>query len=292
MFLCDLHAHSVFSDGTCTPEELVTLGLEAGLAALVLCDHNNVDGLPRFLAAAEGTALQAVPAVELSTDYTPPGEPARELHIVGMFIRPEHYAAVTKQAQQLLARKEESNIQTLDALAKEGILVDYWQIKAATPGGLVNRALIARKMLELGYVASIQEAFDTWLHPKFGYFKEPKRLDVYETLQFLRSIGAVPVLAHPFLNLRTPELLEGFLPGAIEAGLQAMETRYSKFSPEATDQACRIADRFGLLHSGGSDFHGSNKPDIRLGVGRGDLQIPMELFRNLERKYKENFEKR
>jgi len=209
-----------------------------------------------------------------------------------MFIRPEHYTAVTKQAQQLLARKEESNLKTLEALAKEGIRVDYWKIKAGTPGGLVNRALIAREMKELGYVASITEAFDTWLHPKFGYFKEPKRLDVYETLAFLRSIGAVPVLAHPFLNLKTPELLEGFLPGAIEAGLQGMETRYSKFSPEETARACAIADRFGLLHSGGSDFHGSNKPDIRLGVGKGDLRVPGELLRKLERKYKENLSKR
>lgn len=291
MQLCDLHAHSIFSDGTCTPEELVQLGVEAELSALVLCDHNNVDGLPRFLAAAEGTGLEAVPAVELSTDYTPPGEKVRELHIVGMFLRPEHYAAVTRQAEAMLGWKEESNIQTLEALAKEGIRVDYRKIKAATPGGLVNRALIAREMLEQGYVASIQEAFDTWLHPKMGYFKEPRRLDVYETLAFLRSIGAVPVLAHPFLNLKTPELLEGFLPGAMEAGLQGMETRYSKFSPEATAQACAIADRFGLLHSGGSDFHGSNKPDIRLGVGRGDLQVPSALFEKLKRKYKENLRK-
>ena len=291
MSLCDLHAHSTFSDGTCTPEELVTLGLEAGLCALALCDHNNVEGLPRFLAAAEGTALKAVPAVELSTDYTPPGEPTRELHIVGLFIQPEHYAAVTKRAEQLLARKEESNIRTLEALAKEGICVDYWAIKAATPGGLVNRALIARAMMEKGYVASIQEAFDTWLHPKLGYFKEPKRLDVYETLQFLRAIGSVPVLAHPFLNLKTPELLEGFLPGAMEAGLQAMETRYSKFTPEQTAQACAIADRFGLLHSGGSDFHGANKPDICLGTGRGDLRVPTDLLQKLERKNKENLNK-
>ena len=291
MPLCDLHAHSTFSDGTCTPEELVTLGLEAGLSALALSDHNNVDGLPRFLAAAEGTALKAVPAVELSTDYAPPGEPVRELHIVGLFIRPEHYGAVTKQAEQLLYQKEQSNLRTLEALAKEGICVDYWAIKAATPGGLVNRALIARAMMEKGYVASIQEAFDTWLHPKLGYYKEPSRLDVYETLAFLRSIGSVPVLAHPFLNLKTPELVEGFLPGAIEAGLQGMETRYCKFTPEQTACACALADRFDLLHSGGSDFHGANKPDIRLGTGRGDLEVPMALCEKLEIKYQENLNK-
>ena len=164
-------------------------------------------------------------------------------------------------------------------------------IIGAVLGAVIGGASIVL-LGQLGYVASITEAFDTWLHPKFGYFKEPKRLDVYETLAFLRSIGAVPVLAHPFLNLKTPELLEGFLPGAIEAGLQGMETRYSKFSPEETARACAIADRFGLLHSGGSDFHGSNKPDIRLGVGKGDLRVPGELLRKLERKYKENLSKR
>lgn len=291
MQLCDLHAHTNFSDGTCTPEELVALGLEAGLSALVLCDHNNVDGLPRFLAAAEGTSLQAVPAVELSTDYAPPGEKVRELHIVGLFIEQSHYEAVRQLVAPQLLLKEQSNIRTIENLAKEGIRLDYPAIKASTPGGVVNRAIIARAMLEKGYVASIDEAFERWLSSKLGYYQESDHIGAHEALRFLRSIGAVPVLAHPFLSLKTPELLEGFLPGAIEAGLQAMETHYSKFSPEQTAQACAIADRFGLLHSGGSDFHGENKPEIHLGTGRGDLKVPMELLKKLEIKYKENLRK-
>ena len=273
--MIDLHVHSTYSDGTLSPEELIRLAEELKLEAVALCDHNTVAGLPAFLEAAEGKNLQAIPGIEFSTEYR-----GRELHILGLFIEPEYFGAVTEKVQQLLIRKEKSNRDLVEALKPAGILLDYDAIRAATPAGQVNRAVIAAEMVRLGYCDSVQSCFEQWLSQKRGYFKPPMRLDVFDVISFIQSIGAVSVLAHPFLNLEEEEL-RMFLKMAVPAGLDAMEVFYPKFTPEQTEVACAIAQEFGLAFSGGSDFHGENKPDTRMGTGRGDLQVPFDVLDEL-----------
>ena len=277
--ICDLHTHSNYSDGTLSPTELVAAAERAGLSAIVLCDHNTVLGLPEFMAAGQGSSVITVPGVEFSTDYLDV-----ELHILGLFIQPEHYDAITAMTDRMHRLKEQSNIDLVEGLRRAGYELDYERIKAGTPTGQVNRALIGAELTRLGYTASIKEAFATLLKPKHGYYHPPKRLDAFETIAFIRSIGAVPVLAHPFLNLKTEEALRPFLEKAVDVGLQAMETRYPLFDQEQTALAAALAEEFGLLESGGSDFHGANKPDIRLGVGRGELSVPHRLLTAMGRK--------
>jgi predicted metal-dependent phosphoesterase TrpH len=281
---CDLHVHSNFSDGTCTPAELMALAEAAGLSAVALCDHNTVSGLPDFLAVAQGSAVEAVPGIEFSTDYR-----GTELHILGLFIRPEHYAPIMEMMADFHRRKEQSNIDLVENLNRAGYAIDYAAIKASTADGFVNRAVIAAALLEKGYVESIQGAFKTLLKPSHGYYNPPKRPDAFEVIRYIRSIGAAAVLAHPFLNLEEGELRE-FLPQAKAAGLHGMEVLYSKFDAATTALAEAMAEEFSLLKSGGSDFHGTNKPDIAVGIGRGDLRIPAEWLKNLKMVV-ENFEK-
>lgn len=276
---CDLHTHSNYSDGTLSPEELVAAAQRAGLSAIALCDHNTVLGLPSFMAAGQHSTVETVPGIEFSTDYLDV-----ELHILGLFIEQEHYSAIMDRTEQMHRRKEQSNIDLVEGLRRAGYALDYDQIKAGTPTGQVNRALIGAELTRLGYTASIKEAFATLLKPSHGFYHPPKRLDVFETICFIRSMGAVPVLAHPFLNLKTEEALRGFLGPAVDAGLQAMEARYPLFDENQTRTAVRLAREFGLLQSGGSDFHGTNKPDIRLGVGRGDLAVPNAYLEALRQK--------
>lgn len=278
--MIDLHTHSTFSDGTLTPSELIALAQEAGLSAIALCDHNTAAGLPEFLKAAEGSGVEAIPGVEFSTDWR-----GKELHILGLFIRPAHYAAVTALLEDMTAKKEASNIALCRALSKAGIPLDYAEIKAGTPGGQVNRAVIAARMVRGGYCASVKDAFRQWLSPKRGYYTPPERLDAFEAIRFIKSIGAVAVLAHPFLNLPEGEL-RVFLNEAKAAGLDGMETMYPLFDVDTTRAAKEIADEFELLHSGGSDFHGANKPDIRLGYGKGTLSIPAEVLTRLKKRRK------
>lgn len=278
--MVDLHVHSVFSDGTLTPVELISLARETGVSAVALCDHNTVAGLPSFLDAAEGSGVEAVPGVEFSTEYQ-----GKEIHILGLFIRSDHYRAVTALLDEMLVRKERSSIALCEALGGAGIALDYAAIRAGTPDGYVNRAVIAAEMVRLGVCGSVQDAFSRWLDPKHGYYQPPERLDALDVIRFIKSIGAVAVLAHPFLALDAAELRD-FLRRAVAAGLDGMETMYPLFDEETTCLAAEIADEFGLLHSGGSDFHGANKPDIRLGVGRGGLYIPEKLLFDLKRRWK------
>lgn len=274
--MIDLHVHSIYSDGTLSPRELIRLAGESGVEALALCDHNTVAGVPEFLEAARDSGVEAIAGIEFSTDY---GD--RELHILGLFVQPRHYDAIEALVNEMGRRKEQSNIRLIQGLAGAGISLDYDAIKAGTPNGQVNRAVIAAEMVRLGYCESIREAFSKWLSPKHGYFVPPKRLDVFETIRFIKSIGAVAVLAHPFLNL-DPDSLRQFLPLAKSCGLDGMEVYYPKFDAQATALAEQIAKEFRLLPSGGSDFHGENKPDIALGTGKNNLNIPHFLLENLK----------
>ena len=161
--ICDLHIHSAFSDGTLSPAELIRLAQQRGISAVALCDHNTVAGLPEFLEAARGSGVRAVPGIEFSTDY---GD--TELHILALFVKPQHYEAITEKVARMLRRKEQSNLDLLAGLKSAGIELDYNAIKAAHPGGSINRAVIAAEMVKLGYCESVQQAFGSWLSEKRG----------------------------------------------------------------------------------------------------------------------------
>ena len=267
---CDLHTHSVFSDGSLTPTELIRAARKAGLSTLALTDHNTADGLPEFLSAAEISGIEAIAGAEFSVDLD-----GTELHLLGLFIPREYFGQIEERMRKVLSRKEESNRDLIAALAEDGMVLDYDELCRKTPKGRINRAHVAMALTERGYTPSAKQAFSTLLSPEAGYYREPERLSVWEMLDFLRSIRAVPVLAHPFLNL-SPERLSAFLPEAKKKGLVGMECYYSTYDEETTALALRMVAEVGLKPSGGSDFHGALKPDIRLGVGRGNLKIPYE----------------
>lgn len=275
---CDLHAHSVFSDGTFTPEQLLDEAQRIGLGAVALTDHNTVAGLPDFLAAAQGRPLEAVPGVELSVDYR-----GTELHMLALFVQPRHFPAITAMLEEGVRAKEESNVMLAQALENAGYPINYPALRDATPNGQINRAHIAAELTRLGYTPDIQTAFQTLLSPKNGLYNPPKRPDAFETISFINSLGAVSVLAHPFLDLKHEEAVRTFLEMAVARGLSGMEVYHPKHDAGQRQQAMELVKKFSISPSGGSDFHGKNKPDIRLGVGRGDLQIPMAFLRGLRK---------
>lgn len=273
--LCDLHTHSIFSDGTLTPRQLLQAACDAKLSSLALTDHNTVAGLPDFLAAAPDFPIEAIGGIEFSVDYL-----GTELHLLALFVRPEHFASISAMMEDFQVRKERSNRELVEKLTKAGFDLDYDTISHAA-NGYVNRAHIGAAMTEKGYVSSIKEAFKQHLSPKHGYYVPPRRPDVFETIRFIKSIGAAAVLAHPFLNLDEAGLRE-FLPLAAESGLDGMETLYPMFDEAQTRAAQALAAEFGLLNSGGSDFHGDNKPHIQIGTGQGDLRVPEEFAKALK----------
>ena len=272
---CDLHTHSHYSDGSDSPAEVIRKAKKMGLCAIALTDHNTVAGLPEFMESARERHIQAIPGVEISAGYQ-----GKELHIVGLFLPMNRLDEIQPFLDKILRRKEESNHRLVKNLARAGYPIDYGFLLESHPTGNINRAGIATAMLKKGYISSRDEAFQGILHPEKGIYQPPEQICVFEAIGFLAAFGAVSVLAHPFLKLSEPELRE-FLPVAMQYGLSAMETMYSTFSPAQTTLAREIARAYGLKESGGSDFHGTVKPGIRLGIGKGDLAVPMEFARNL-----------
>lgn len=276
MKTCDLHTHTHFSDGSLSPTQLVQAAEQANLSAVALCDHNTITGLPEFLEAGKNSSVETIAGIEFSTSYE-----NAELHLIMLFVKPEHYAPITELMQQVRERKEESNRQLVSALLKGGFEIDYFILQKQSPDGYINRAHIAAEMVRLGYAESMKDAFSRFLKPSIGYYIPPKTPDVFEMIRYIRNLGGVSILAHPFLNLKEPAL-EILLPQAKACGLDAMETYYSRYSDETTLAAQRLAAQFDLLPSGGSDFHGSNKPDISLGIGTGNLHIPYSILEDLK----------
>lgn len=276
--ICDLHTHSIYSDGTLSPSQIIKEAEKLQLGAVALCDHNTVSGLDEFVAAAETSSVIAVPGIEFSTEYE-----GKQLHILGLFIKKEHYEEIMNIMDKYQCLKEESNINLVKHLAEKGYKLDYDEIKSKTPGNLVNRAHIAAALTEKGYVSSGKEAFDTLLHSKFGLYIPPERPSSIGIIKKIKDFGALSILAHPFLNL-TEEKLRVFLPKAISCGLDGMESYYSLYDKTTSLLAAKICDEYNLLKSGGSDFHGANKPDIMLGTGMGNLHIPFEVYAELRNK--------
>ena len=268
---CDLHIHSVYSDGSLTPAEIIADAKRLGLT-VALTDHNTAAGLAEFMAEAERADVRAVAGVELSTDYN-----GTELHLLGLFIPPEHYKSIDELTDYYTALKEQSNIDLVRRLNEAGYAIDFADVKKRNRTGKVNRAHIATELFEKGYVSAVAEAFDKLLYVGGGYYVPAKKLDFSEAIRFLRTINAIPVLAHPLKDISEGELAE-LLPQAISDGLMGIEVRHSSYNGEKARICDEIAEKFGLLKSGGSDFHGTAKPDVLLGTGRGRMCVPTEYY--------------
>lgn len=265
---CDLHVHSCFSDGTDTPAQLIRQAEHLGLSALALCDHNTLAGLPTFLEAGKSSSVEAIPGIEFSTSYE-----NLELHVLALGLPEASYAPIQALLADGLQKKETSNRQLIEKLQAKGIAMDYDALKARHSGGYINRAHIAAALTDAGVTASVSEAFSTLLSPKCGLYQPPKWPEAVHIIAFIRSQGAIPVLAHPLLTTDA-ETAAAFLTLAVPAGLVAMETCCSRYTPAATEAAEDLAARFGLLRSGGSDYHGSNKPDAFMAGSPGAVQPP------------------
>ena len=278
---CDLHTHTVHSDGTLTSRELAAEAKRIGLSAIALTDHNSTAGLDEFLSSARELSIEAAAGVEFSVEYE-----GMELHLIGLFIESEHYGAVMEYIGDLKEKKNAANRELIAKLCALGYDIDYDALLAATPEGYVNRAHIAIDMVRRGYVESVSEAFDGFLSEKAGYYVPPTKPGLFPTIEFIDSIGAVSILAHPLLQLSREELRE-LLSREECQKLDAIETLYVKYSPEDREFSSALCRELSLLESGGSDFHGENKPGQELGTGRGDLFVPYEFFEALLERKKE-----
>jgi len=266
---CDLHCHSYFSDGSDSPERLVQMAEAMGLSALALTDHNTTAGLERFRKAGVNSSVKLISGIELSVDWH-----GTELHLLGLFLNSDCITELEPRMRLQAQKRHERNCRYAERLTAAGYPISIEELYARNPHGNLNRSHFADILIGKGYAADRKEAYRTFIskeHPAYVPNDNPEAL---EYIRLLRSFGAVPVLAHIFLNLKTPGERKAFLAEGASAGLIGMETVYSEYTPEQQREAEELAREFSLLPSGGSDYHGDAKPDLRMGVGMGTLSVP------------------
>lgn len=269
----DLHAHTTVSDGTLTPTELVKLAKESGLDAIAITDHDTLQGVPEALEAGRKYGIEVIPGAELSLE-SPEG--AGWIHVVALWV-PEQADELQKAFDWVIEGRANRNHEIVRKLRELGVNITYEAV-AARATGTVGRPHFARELMALGVVSSMDEAFKVWVGDNGRAYVPKRKLTPERAFPILQRIGATAILAHPFaLRLKYKEA-EKVVRRLMDLGLDGMEVYYSEHSEADTKAYGEMADRLGLLKSGGSDFHGSNKPDIKLGVGRGNLDISNELL--------------
>lgn len=277
----DLHVHSVCSDGTCTPEELVDLAVENDLVAFALTDHDTVEGVEAAMKAAEGRHIQVIPGVELSCEYTISPSRKKEIHILGYNLdcnQPQLREALEKVAQE----RDDRNRKMCENLHRDGYPIDYESLVSRFGNTIVTRAHFARFLLEQGAIPSIDSAFKKILAQDGPYFVMRKYLTPERGIELIKKAGGLPVLAHPLLYKMSVSELRSLLTELKGYGLRGIEAMYSRNRGNDEAFVRKLANEYDLFITGGTDFHGSNKPDLEIGHGEGNLRVPVMLLENLK----------
>lgn len=274
--MIDLHVHSIFSDGSLTPEELIEQACLVGLRALALTDHDTTAGLLRFLAAAAGRAIRAIPGVEISAEFSP-----GTLHLLGYFVRPDD-VALNEGLAWIRGGRALRNAEILRKLQKLGLALTWEEVVRHAGSEVVGRPHFAQALLARGYVSTKDEAFDRYLGKGKPAYAERRRFTPEDSVRLIREAGGVPVLAHPFTLHLDSTGLRQLIESLMAEGLAGLEAYYPEHTPDLQQAYARLAGELGLVATGGSDFHGELAPDIRLGSGFGDLQVPDDVVERLE----------
>lgn len=273
----DLHTHSNASDGTCTPAEVVHRAYQKGLKAVALTDHDTVSGVDEALDAAQtlNRQIQVIPGTELSVAYK-----NRDIHIVGLFIN-HHNTGFQKMTSLLIRRRDERNEKMVKNLRKDGIPITMEALTKDNPKTVVTRAHFARFLVENKIVATPQDAFRRYLDTSTPYYVPREYIQPEEGISLIRQAGGVPILAHPLHYKLSSGELEALIRRLVKSGLMGIEVMYSNHMGQDEAYAKSLARKFHLMPSGGSDFHGTNKPAIDIGTGRGNLKIPYRYLETL-----------
>ena len=272
----DLHCHTLHSDGTDTPEGLALLGEAAGLTALCLTDHDTLGGIPAFLAMQPKVKIRLLVGIELSCQFL-----GRSLHVLGLLVDP---ADVQFQSRlvELRGRRDARNRRMIARLGDLGYPITYEDVQAHSETPLLSRVHFAQALASRGFVRRAPEAFERLIGDDCPGFVPREELTPSEAAHWIREAGGVPVVAHPGrfggAGFRWDEAMADLQ----KLGLEGLEGYYGEYRAAEQRYFVALAARLGMVVTGGSDYHGAHKPGLRLGRGRGGLQVPDELLARLE----------
>jgi len=275
--MIDLHTHTTASDGTLSPAELVRYAAQKRLEAVAVTDHDTVEGVAEALSAGTVTGIEVVPGIEISARY-----PGATLHILGYY--PDiSDPGFLKSIRLLQQARAERNPEIIRRLQKLGIDITLDEVTRKAETGQTGRPHFAQVLLEKGYVKTIREAFDKYLKKGAAAYVDKFRFPPQEAIAHIRNAGGIPVLAHPqTLKCPSATVLELFLTDMVSYGLMGIEAHYPDHTPADTAQYERLAEKYGLLVTGGTDFHGKALSGIDIGSGRGSMQVDYGLLEKLK----------
>jgi predicted metal-dependent phosphoesterase TrpH len=273
--LIDLHSHTNESDGSCSPAELVEEAAAAGVTVLGITDHDTFAGFDQAVPLASGRGVELVCGIELSTKLH-----GHSVHLLGYFLKNGGLAGFRHWILDLQAARRERNVRLAARLRELGFDITLEEAEARGRG-MTGRPHFAQILLEKGYVSNIRQAFDDYLDESakaYVYRREPA---FAEGVEHIRNAGGIASLAHP---IRVKGDVAALMPELTASGMNAIEAYHSDHGPGETAAYLDLAKQYGLLVTGGSDFHGVVKPDVKLGTGAdGNLHVPEELLETLRR---------
>lgn len=278
----DLHTHTCKSDGSYTPTELVDYAIEKGLSAVAVTDHDSIEGLDEALLHAAALqekglpSIEVVPGIEFSTKY---GE--QDVHIVGLYIAYDS-PSFREALENFVDSRTTRNQKMCQNLQGAGIDITYEKLRTRYPDSVITRAHYASYLFEEGYVKSRRDAFSQYLGDHTKYFVPREKVTPVQAVELILDAGGIPILAHPPLYHMGNDRLNGLTASLKAAGLMGIEAFYSTYTNQDIRDMQRLAIQYDLLLSGGSDFHGQNKPGLDLGCGYGKLFVPEEVLTKMK----------
>jgi 3',5'-nucleoside bisphosphate phosphatase len=273
----DLHLHTTASDGVMTPSQVVRYAKAKGLQAIAITDHDTIEGLEEGLSEGRRIGFEVIPGIEISAEHAP-----GSMHLLGLFVDIYH-PLLNERLAYLQKARAERNPKIVKKLNHLGIDITYEEILKASGGGQVGRPHFAHVLLEKKYVRSFQEAFDRFLKKGALAYVDKIRFTAKEALHFIKEAKGVPVLAHPnTLGMNGYSELENLILQLVEEGLMGLEVYYPEHSYLEGAQYKALAEKYGLLMTGGTDYHGIEKDGLDIGVGKGEMKLPYSIVEDLK----------
>jgi len=277
----DLHIHSRASDGSLAPTEIFALAQRLELKAIAITDHDTLDGSKEALNSGPPDSIKFLTGIEISATPPPPFICSGSFHILG-YAFDLHDAALNQKLEKLQLARKNRNPQIIERLNHLGMALTFAELLDFVPQGQIGRPHIAQLMVKKGYVKSINAAFESYLAQGRPAYVNKFRMTSEQAIQQILSAGGVPVLAHPFLmDIQNGASQEDLIVSLKALGLKGIEVYYPEHPPHETEHYRHLARKHELLMTGGTDFHGALKPEIQLGIGRGDLFVPYALYEAL-----------
>ncbi len=274
--MIDLHCHTLHSDGTDTAERLALLAEAAGLSAVCLTDHDTLGGIPEFLAQQPKVKVRLLVGTELSCRFL-----GRSLHVLGLLVDPAD-ATFQARLEELRGRREDRNRRMLLKLAEVGCPLSREDVQAQADSPLLSRVHVALALAARGYVRRPQEAFEKLIGDDGPAFVPREELSPAEATRWIREAGGVPVVAHPGRFAGGSFHWDDAMRDLQREGIEGLEGYYGEYRAAEQRYFLALGKRLGMVVTGGSDYHGRNKPGLRLGAGRGGLKVPDALLDALE----------